>query len=103
MKAIERKLGFVPSFCRAQRAHSVTLSAAKSLRRAFTVVELLVVIGIIGLLTGLGLPAINAAREAGRATVCKNNLRQIALASLLHENSQGFFPSGGWAGSWSPT
>jgi type II secretory pathway pseudopilin PulG len=65
-------------------------------------VELLVVIGIIGMLVGLGLPAINAAREQGRATVCKNNLRQIALAAVLHESVNGFYPSGGWAGGWAP-
>src|SRR5262245_6586855 len=71
-------------------------------RRGMTLVELLVVIAIVGMLTGLALPAINAAREAGRATVCKNNLRQIALAALLHESSQGYFPSGGWGGAWAP-
>src|SRR5262245_42031430 len=69
-------------------------------RQAMTLVELLVVIAIIGMLVGLALPAINAARESGRATVCKNNLRQIALAALLHESSQGYYPSGGWAGNW---
>src|SRR5205807_1596476 len=82
---------------------SVTLSAAKSLpnrRSGLTLVELLVVMAIIGMLVGLSLPAVNAAREQGRATVCKNNLRQIALAALLHESAQGFYPSGGWSGAW---
>jgi prepilin-type N-terminal cleavage/methylation domain-containing protein len=51
----------------------------------FTLVELLVSIAIIGMLVGLTLPAVNAAREQARATVCKNNLRQIALAACLHE------------------
>ncbi len=46
------------------------------------------------------LPAVNSAREQARSSVCKNNLRQLALAALHHENSQGFLPSGGWAGSW---
>src|SRR5205085_9129450 len=40
-----------------------------------TLVELLVVVAIISMLTGLALPAIHAAREQGRAIVCKNNLR----------------------------
>jgi prepilin-type N-terminal cleavage/methylation domain-containing protein/prepilin-type processing-associated H-X9-DG protein len=60
--------------------------------RGFTLVELLVVIAIIGILVALLLPAIQAAREAGRRTQCMNNLRQMGLAMLNYESSYRVFP-----------
>ncbi|MEX2121946.1 MAG: DUF1559 domain-containing protein [Pirellulales bacterium] len=72
----------------------------RSKRAAFTVIELLVVISIIGMLMALILPAVQMAREAGRRTHCLNNLRQQGLAMLSHHSAYQRFPSGGWGWAW---
>ena len=60
----------------------------------FTLVELLVVITIIGILAGLLLPAVNAAREAARAAQCSTQLKNLSLGAIQYENSKGEMP--GW-------
>lgn len=66
---------------------------AHASRRGFTLVELLVVIAIIGVLIGLLLPAINAARESGRRANCVNHMKQIGLGLQNYASSFQTLPA----------
>ena len=63
------------------------------MRRAFTLVELLVVIGIIAVLIGIFLPAATSARQQAVTTQCLSNLRQMALAVTIYTDANsGIYP-----------
>ena len=78
------------------RPHSGT-----SASRGFTLVELLVVIGIIAILIGLIFPVISRAREQSKRTACMSNLRQIGQALYMYAHaSRDSLPNGNPPGDW---
>jgi len=85
----------MPLACPTANGVSRSISARRGGRQvAFTLVELLVVIGIIAMLIGILLPTLNRARESARASKCLNNMRQITTATLMFATEhQGWMPA----------
>lgn len=75
---------------------------SSQVRRAFTLVELLVVIGIIALLISILLPSLAVARQAAQTVACQSNLRQIGNAMMMYQvDNRGMLPIGYFSGqSW---
>ncbi len=64
---------------------------------AFTLIELLIVVAIVGILAAMLLPALNGALEAARSTECKSNLRQLFLATTMYAHfNDGCYPPSSW-------
>ena len=70
----------------------LTAPPVRRVASAFTLVELLVVIAVIGILVALLLPAVQAARESARRVKCVNHIKQLTLACLHFEESTGALP-----------
>ncbi len=71
-----------------------------NLRRAFTWVELVVLIVILGALLALLMPKLASTGSNSRSSQCKNNLHNIALACQSHRKAWNSYPSGGWGPEW---
>lgn len=70
---------------------------------AFTIIELLVVIAVIGILASLLLPALARAKDKGKQTFCRNNLRQLALAFHMYNSDfNDQFPAPGSSTKYGP-
>ena len=66
----------------------------------YSLIEVLVVIGILGTLLAIVLPAVQSARESSRLAQCGSHLHQLAVAFANHESAHKHLPTGGWGWGW---
>jgi len=71
-----------------------TRYSSRSACRAFTLIEILVVIAVIGILTALLLPAMQSVLDSARRAQCMSNMRQIGVAMRVYHDTFGSFPPG---------
>ncbi|MFN9447844.1 MAG: DUF1559 domain-containing protein [Pirellulaceae bacterium] len=76
--------------------HGRSRRIAKKWPCGFSLVELMIVLGLVSLMAGLLLPAIQSAREAGRRMQCSHQMRQVGLGLLGFEATHRVFPASGW-------
>jgi prepilin-type N-terminal cleavage/methylation domain-containing protein/prepilin-type processing-associated H-X9-DG protein len=72
------------------------MSVRRKPRAAFTLIELIVAIAIVGILVALLIPAVQSSRETARRTACKNQLRQLGLALHMYHEVHRCFPPGSY-------
>ncbi|EIP97854.1 prepilin-type N-terminal cleavage/methylation domain-containing protein [Opitutaceae bacterium TAV1] len=78
---------------------TLPVRTARSAPAAFTLIELLTVIAIIGILAAILIPTVGAVRAKARASQCASNLRQVGMALQLYANdNKDLFPRTGWEG-----
>ena len=81
-------------------AHAADGARPRGTRRGFTLVELLVVIGIIALLVSILLPTLSSARSSAQLVTCQSNVRQTLTATLMYcDDNEGVIPWGRMPGA----
>lgn len=93
MRTVDSSAGFIP--VRDAKKHPWLRPFTRRIKNAFTLMELLIVISVIGLLMGILLPALNRARQQARKMICRSNMRQmgIVLRVYLIDNEYRLPPS----------